>query len=88
MTLSNRDNIMVQGVEFDEEQSRYVRPTNTGGPNSFVRPEYSPTGNEPKMVQWLIRHGYAKSPTSANVILLIVVALNILIAYFVIKNFL
>jgi hypothetical protein len=78
---------MVQGVEFDEEQSRYSRPQQNQGGGGFTTQQYSPTGNEPKMVQWLLRHGYAKSPTSANVILLVVVALNIIIVYFVITNF-
>jgi hypothetical protein len=82
---------MVEGVEFDEEKKTYARPPGApvsfSGGNSFNEHPYSPNGSEPKMIQWLLRHGYAKTPAVGNVILLIVVVLNILIAYFVFKNF-
>ena len=86
---------MSSGVEFDEEGSSYARPNvsrnnNVGRPNSNfgAPPEYSPTGNEPAMVRWLLKHGYVKSPMVADIVLLVVVALNIIITYFVITNFL
>jgi hypothetical protein len=83
---------MSEGVEFEEDKRTYTRqpgaPVSFSGGNNFTEKQYSPNGSEPKMVQWLLRHGYAKTPTSANVILLIVVAINIAIAYFVITSFL
>lgn len=82
---------MSDGVEFEEERKTYTRspgaPTSFSGGNSYNQQPYSPNGNEPRMIQWLIRHGYAKTPAVGNVILLIVVALNVILAYFVLTNF-
>jgi len=75
---------MVQGVEFDEEKSRYARPPSVPGKPAFSEQDYSNINNEPKMVRWLMRHGYAKSPTIANVILLIVVVLIVAVSYFIV----
>lgn len=84
---------MSSGVEFDEEGSNFARPSasrNTVGSSNSrsSAPQYSPTGNEPAMIRWLLRHGYVKTPTAANAVLLVLVALNILVTYFVVTNFL
>ncbi|MEI6304769.1 MAG: hypothetical protein WCP09_01990 [Candidatus Taylorbacteria bacterium] len=85
---------MSSGVEFDEEGSSYARPNvsrnnNVGRPNSnFDAPQYTPTGNEPAMVRWLLRHGYVKTPAAANIVLLVLVGLNVVVTYFVVTNFL
>ncbi len=85
---------MVQGVEFDEEKKIYGRPQVPPGGASYYNHQqqnmetYSPIENEPKMVQWLIRHGYAKSPNVGRIVLLIAIGINIVITYFVITNFL
>jgi len=84
---------MSSGVEFDEEGSSYARPSaprNTvGRANSdFGAPQYTPTGNEPAMVRWLLRHGYVKTPAAANIVLLVLVGLNVVVTYFVVTNFL
>lgn len=85
---------MVQGVEFDEEKKIYGRPQIPPGGVSYARHQeenlqrYSPVENEPKMIQWLIQHGYVKTPNVGRVVLLVAVVINIIITYFVITNFL
>ncbi len=83
---------MSDGVEFDEEKRTYVRPpgapTSFSGGNVFNEQPYIPNGDEPRMVQWLINHGYVKNPARGNIVLLTVVGLNIIIIFFVVKNFL
>ena len=85
---------MSQGVEFDEEKKVYGRPSVPPGGSSYYTHQqqnlqtYSPIENEPRMVQWLIRHGYAKTPNVGRIALLIFIGINIAITYFVIKNFL
>ncbi len=78
---------MPSGVEFEEDKMRYGRPPGFVGQNSPTN-QYVPTGNEPPMVRWLMRHGLSKSPISAQIILVVVVLINIAITYFIIKNFL
>jgi len=84
------------GVEFDEDKFGYsgarmpgqnTNPTATRE-QSYYAQHPGPTGNEPKMVQFLLRHGLAKSPNSAQVILIVIVIVNVIITYVVIKYFL
>jgi hypothetical protein len=80
---------MSSGVEFEEDSFSYKpKPRLSGGPAGSSPGVPASVGNEPKMVQWLMRHGIAKSGTSAQVILIIVVIINIIITYVVIKYFL
>jgi hypothetical protein len=71
---------MSNGVEFDvDSSSRYApRPGTTPG-------NFSPTGNEPKMVKWLMKKGIVKSPRVGQAVLIAVVIVNIIITIAVIK---
>ena len=87
---------MSNGVEFEEDQFGYGRkPFNQGGQVSQGVPvsntqfaNYGSARAEPKMTQWLMRHGFVKSPKGAQVILIAVVIINIIITFVVIKFFL
>lgn len=59
-----------------------------GNRSSPQRTSTAASRNEPKMVQFLMRHGIAKSPLTGQVILIVIVVLNIIITYVVIKYFL
>ncbi len=76
---------MTTGVEFEEDKLSYgdkprvgVSPAGPGGgmPGS---------GNEPKMVKWLMRHGLAKSANSAQMILIGVFIVNIILIFIIIR---
>ena len=79
---------MALGVEFEEDKMNYSpqRPV-TGGPvggPSFGGNMGAPINrNDPKMVQWLMRKGFAKSPGAAQGILVTIIILNIAITYFI-----
>lgn len=45
-------------------------------------------GNEPRMIQWLMRKGIVKSSNSAQIVLVGLVIVNIIITFAVIKYFL
>ncbi len=86
---------MSTGVEFDEEGSSFARPAvipgganYTGQQQQQQQKEYSPNSNEPRMIQWLMLHGYIKNPKIGYIVLIVVVGLNVLITYFVVTNFL
>ncbi len=83
---------MSSGVEFDEDSLKYARrPVATGGFQSgqqYSFPGQPVGGNEPKMVQWLMRKGIVKSPNAAQAILIGLVIVNIIITFVVIKYFL
>lgn len=88
---------MSEGVEFDEDQFGMKPRPNYGGQPGTSRPGMpggmqnsgyqvpSSARNEPKMVQFLMRHGLAKSPVAAQVILVVIIAINIIITYVVVK---
>ena len=74
---------MAPKVEFDADKNVYA---GTQAPSSGVEvnaPIYSPGVNEPKMISWLIRHGYVKTAGAGNKVLLVVVVINIIIMIFV-----
>ncbi len=81
---------MASGVEFEEDKFTYTpkRPVLGGFSTS---PSFGSGGgptvnhNDPKMVQWLMRKGFATSPASAQAILVVVIIINIAITYFVIS---
>ena len=78
---------MSNGVEFDSDSgSRYApRPGSTLG--TTVPSNFSPTGNEPKMVRWLMKKGIIKSPRAGQAILIAVVIVNIIVTILVINYF-
>lgn len=49
---------------------------------------YNQVQQEPKMNQWLVKHGYAKDAKGAQKVLLFVVVFNLVIAFVLIKFFL
>ncbi|MES2216207.1 MAG: hypothetical protein V4481_02830 [Patescibacteria group bacterium] len=87
---------MSSGVQFEEDSFSFNKPaapssapTTSGGfqapPNlGYGRPQLP--SNTPKMAQWLMRHGI-KSPNAAQTILVVVVIVNIIITFVVIKFF-
>ncbi|MEI7462909.1 MAG: hypothetical protein WCK03_00765 [Candidatus Taylorbacteria bacterium] len=88
---------MSTGVEFDEEGSSFARPTVIPGGVNYAGQQqqqqdqqkvYLPNGSEPRMIQWLLAHGYIKNPQVGYIVLIVVIGLNVLITYFVVTNFL
>ena len=90
-------------VQFDEDNNFGSSSNSNPSTGSFGGPVYHTPGipstgfqgynnpvpsNEPKMVQWLIRHNWVSSPKGANAVLLVIVAINILIMFVLIKYFL
>ena len=76
---------MSSGIEFDEDKFNYSskpQPGNTGGVTMQGRYPQREAGG---IVGWLIRKGWAKSETSANAILLVVVVINIVVTVLVVK---
>lgn len=86
---------MSTGVEF-EEDSFNISPTHaqsSGGGPTFQSPSamYSQGysgGEERGMAGWLMRHGLAKSPQTAQIIMLGIVVINIIITFVALKYFL
>lgn len=81
---------MSSGVEFEEDKFTYTpRKPSTGGfsaPSSVGGAGTSLINrNDPKMVQWLMRKGFATSPGAAQGILIAVIIINALITYFIIS---
>lgn len=83
---------MSSGVQFDEDALKYSRPRPAvGGVSGGYSPMSQfagPSGNEPRMVQWLMKKGIVKSPNAGQFILVGIVIVNIIIMFIVIKYFL
>ena len=88
---------MASGVEFDEDSfastgarrpgtSNYTNNFSTG--NAGFQGFNAPNSNDPAMVQWLMKHGFAKSRKAAEGVLIGVIAVNMLIMFVTIKFFL
>ncbi len=84
---------MSSGVEFDEDRINYGAPQSErrNAPSSFAG---SPTsggansfGRQPKMIQWLMDKGIAKSPNMAQMILIGMVIFNLVVTFIVLKFF-
>ncbi len=85
---------MASGVQFEEDSFSFDKPPSasskaTGGfeapPNlGYGRPQLP--SNTPKMAQWLMKHGI-KSSRAAQAVLIVVVIINIIITFVVIKFF-
>lgn len=83
---------MSSGVEFEEDKFSYSAPRPaTTQPTQFRGADpYSGSTvnqNDPKMVQWLVRKGFAKSASAAQGVLIAIVIINIVITYIVISYF-
>ena len=75
---------MSNNVEFDVDKVEY-----TSRPGMSSSSLMNSSGkNEPKMVQWLIRHGIVNSPHTAQAVLIVVVVINLVITYIIVKYFL
>ena len=77
---------MSQGVEFDEEK-QYAKPIQHDVGMPSIRPQELPSGSEPKMIQWLMRHGYARNSKLGYAVLIGVIVINAFITYFVVSHF-
>lgn len=77
---------MSNGVEFEEDkyglggqmnaQQRFV-PGQSGGTSA----------SSSKMARWLINKGIVKSDSGAQIMLIVIVIINIIVTFFVIKYF-
>jgi hypothetical protein len=76
---------MSSGVEFDEDKIIYRRPAPGGSPSIGGGNPGRPSSG---MAAWLIRKGWAKSNNSAQILLVVIVLINIIITYILIKYFL
>ncbi len=83
---------MSTGVEFDEDKISYGAPrqqTYSAAPSSGAfggsQPGAMINRNDPKMVQWLMKKGFARTPGAAQGILIVVILINLIITYFVIS---
>jgi hypothetical protein len=78
---------MPSGVEFDEDSltSSYRRPGAPGRPSVGGVYQRPPQGG---MTGWLIRKGWVKSNGTAQVVLIVIVIINVVATYVLIKFFL
>lgn len=74
---------MASGVEFDEDNMGFRRPAPGGG--YTTNGGYQ--GQQSGLAGWLIKKGIAKSNSSAQVIMISVVIVNIIIIYVLLKFF-
>ncbi|MFA6601907.1 MAG: hypothetical protein WCT02_03545 [Candidatus Paceibacterota bacterium] len=90
---------MSSGVEFEEDsfgsttrrpvaQSPYSSPPNFPSQPGGSQMYGGGNQNVPGLAGWLMRHGVAKSSSSAQTILIGIVVANIIITFIVIKYFL
>jgi hypothetical protein len=79
-------------VEFDTDMnsgSRYAPGISQSSPSSRNAGNPSYGGQQAKgMAGWLMRHGLAKSPQSAEILLVVVVIVDIIATFAIIKYFL
>jgi hypothetical protein len=86
---------MASGVEFEEPGSgfRGRATVSSGGipdfggappPPGYTDPRMA---NVPKMAQWLMKKGLARSPHVAQAILIAVIIINIIITFLVVRFF-
>jgi hypothetical protein len=75
---------MASGVEFDEDNMGFRRPLPGGGFSTNKGYQQRQGG----LAGWLIKKGWAKSNSSAQMIMIGVVIVNVIITYFLIKFFL
>jgi hypothetical protein len=74
---------MAEGVEFEEDKG-YSKPRpGMVSPGSSGFPASSE--NAPKMVQWLIAHGLAKSASGAQAVLIGIVVVNFVVIFIIMR---
>lgn len=73
---------MSEDVQFDEDNYKYGKPQSQGG-----FPGQSSSPDQAGMVGWLMKKGIAKSAKSAEVILIIFMIIDFVIAYALYKFF-
>jgi hypothetical protein len=80
----------IDGIEFDEDKFSYSAPGKAfSGENAYPNAKNLATYAEPKgLGGWLVKHNLAKSASSAQVIMLVIVLLNAVITFVIIKYFL
>lgn len=77
---------MPEGIQFEEDNFRFdssKRSANAGTSAGYGHPSYQST-EQKGMVGWLIRHGWARSGSFAQAILLGVVLVNVVITILII----
>lgn len=86
---------MSNGVQFEEDNFSFTSPNKTPGAKGennvsvgYGHPQYNNASVPRGMAGWLMRHGLATSSSTAQVILVGIVIVNIIITYFVIRFFL
>lgn len=81
----------IEGIEFDEDKNSYSAPGQAFAPQNaaMFSPQALAHYAEPKgMAGWLVKHGIARGPQAAHIIMIGVVALNLFITFLVITYFL
>jgi hypothetical protein len=75
---------MSEGIQFDEDKFNYsVKPQpNFAGTNGQ---QYSSSSNATGLAGWLIKKGWVKSESAAQVVLFGVIGINIIITIVIIK---
>lgn len=79
---------MSSGVEFDEDKISYGKPRVTGSsvPGMAHMQGFS-TAEQRGMAGWLMKKGWAKSPATAQTILIVIVVLNAILTFIIINYF-
>jgi hypothetical protein len=72
---------MSSGIEFEEDSfsRNYAKPANTGASNQNYSYNNYEQPAERGITGWLMKHGLAKSPQGAQVIMLVIVVINMII---------
>jgi hypothetical protein len=70
---------MSSGIEFEEDNfsKHYAQPTNSAQNYSYNN--YNTPPEEKGLSGWMMKHGLAKSPQGAQVIMLIIIVINMII---------
>ncbi|MEK7610123.1 MAG: hypothetical protein AAB470_03355 [Patescibacteria group bacterium] len=80
---------MSSNVEFEGDDMKYtMKSPSSGSAGSGFSGQSSSNDNQPKMVRWLMNNGLAKSPATAQGILIGVIIVNVIITYVLIDYFL
>lgn len=79
---------MSSGVEFDEDKFSFGSPSPAPGPVPSFSGYGQVSGNEPKMVRWLMSKGIVNSPAAAQRLLVIIMIINFIIAFLFIRKIL
>lgn len=72
----------MSNVEFEVDKIQYGTRSNASSNNSFRS-----SNNDSKMVSWLMKKGIVKSPEIGHLFLIVLVIINIIITFVVVKYF-